>query len=280
MPSRRDCSYIRRIEYDADARVAISNLRRRSVAISAIGNFSMTHVQQLTVAIIDLAANNHHAPAGTQIDIATRTFNGLSLLEWCVRRLSESTMLDQTIITGLPSYLPQIQSSSLCGAKWMPSLANDPLHRAYEIAERTQATWLVLVTPSCPFLDPSLLDRLITSAWNRPEADYVGFMASKHPRFNLSRLGLVAEVCTQKALQQALERKLDSSVEIANIFRSHPNHFQMRLVPLPERLDRSDLRFALETAEDWEQAYSFVEAAGEDLTWQRLVQLAGPGANE
>ena len=236
----------------------------------------MVHIQLSTIAVIDLAANNHHAPAGTQIDIATRTFNGLSLLEWCVRRLSESTMLDQTVITGLPSYLPQIQSSSLCGAKWMPSLANDPLQRAYEIAERMQATWMVLVSPTCPFLDPSLLDRLIKSAWNRPDADYVGFMASKHPRYNLSRLGLVAEVCTRKALQQAMERKIDTSADIVNVFRSYPNVFQMRWVPLPEGLDRIDLRFALETADDWEQAYSYVEAAGDDLSWQRLVELAGP----
>ncbi len=236
----------------------------------------MALVPQSTIAVIDLAATNHHAPAGTQIDIASRTFNGLSLLEWCVRRLSESTMLDQTIITGLPSYYRQIQSASLCAAKWMPSLQNDPLHRAYEIAERTRATWLVLVAPTCPFLDPALLDRLIKSAWNRPEADYVGFMASKHPRYNLSRLGLVGEVCTRKALEQALERKLDTSVEIANVFRSHPNFFQMRLIPLPEGLDRSDLRFALETAADWEQAYSYIEAAGDDLSWQRLVELAGP----
>jgi len=235
----------------------------------------MGSVQQSTIAVVDLAATNHNSPAGTQIDIAMQAFNGLSLLEWCVRRLSESTVLDQTIVTGLPSYLPQIRSASLCDARWMPSLQNDPLHRAYEIAERMQAKWLVLVSPTCPFLDPSLLDRLIVSAWNRPEADYVGFMASKHPRYNLSRLGLVGEVCTRNALQQALEHKLDTSVEIANVFRTHPNLFQMRFVPLPEGLDRSDLRFALETADDWEQAYSFVEAAGDDLSWQRLVQLAG-----
>jgi spore coat polysaccharide biosynthesis protein SpsF (cytidylyltransferase family) len=236
----------------------------------------MTHIQHSTIAVIDLAANNLHAPAGTHIDIASRAFHGLSLLEWTVRRLSESTMIDQFVITGLPSYLPAIQSASLCGAKWMPSLQNDPLHRVYEVAERTQATWLVLVSPTCPFLDPALLDRLVKSAWNRPEADFVGFMASKHPRYDLSRLGLVSEICTRQALRQAIDRKLDTTVDIVNVFRSHPNLFQMRWVPLPEALDRSDLRFALETAEDWEQAYSYVEAAGDDLSWQRLVELVGP----
>ncbi len=46
----------------------------------------MPHSQQTTVALIDLAAINHHSPAGAQIDIAMRKFNGLSLLEWSIRR--------------------------------------------------------------------------------------------------------------------------------------------------------------------------------------------------
>lgn len=235
----------------------------------------MALVNPSTIAVIDLAAINNYSPAGTQIDFAMRAFNGLSLLEWCVRRLSESTMLDQTIITGLPSYYPQIQSASLCDAKWMPSLQNDPVSRIHEIGERVQAKWLVLVAPTCPFLDPSLLDRLIKSAWNRPEADYVGYISAKHPRFNLEQLGLVGEVCTRNAIERVLERKLDTSTEVSRVFRTHPNLFQMRWVPLPERLDRPDLRFALQTADDWEHANSYFEAVGDDLSWQRLVQLAG-----
>ncbi len=48
----------------------------------------------------------------------------------------------------------------------------------------------------------------------------------------------------------------------------------MRFIPLPEALDRSDLRFAMETREDWEHASSYLEAAGDDLSWQRLVELS------
>jgi spore coat polysaccharide biosynthesis protein SpsF len=234
----------------------------------------MSTDQKTTIAVIDLAAVNHHAPAGTQIDVAMRKFHGMSLLEWCARRLSESTTLDQIVITGFPSYLNELQSSSLCGAKWMPSLRSDPFGRIWEVAERTKACWMLLVNPTCPFLDPSLLDRLITSAWNRPEADYVGFMAAKHPRFNLANLGLVGEICTRRALQQVVERKLDAKTDVPHILRAHPNLFHMRFVPLPEALDRSDLRFALETREDWDHASSYLEAAGDDLSWQRLVELS------
>lgn len=234
----------------------------------------MTSSSQSTVALIDLAASQYHSPAGTQIDNAMRRFNGLTLLEWTVRRLTESTLVDQVIITGLPSYLPQIQETSLCGARWMPSLQNDSFTRAQEIAERTNARWVVLVSPTCPFIDPALLDRLVASAWNRPEADYVGFMAAHNPRMNLGKLGLVGEICASVALKKALDRKVDTTREIVNVFRSHPNLFMMQWIPLPEALDREGLRFALETAADMEQATSYVEAAGEDITWQRLVELS------
>ncbi len=234
----------------------------------------MSASSQSTIALIDLAAIQNQTPAGTQIDQAMRTFNGLTLLEWTVRRLSESTLVDQVVITGLPSYLPQIQDASLCGARWMPSLQNDSLARANEIAERTNAGWLVLVSPTCPFIDPALLDRLVVSAWNRPEADYVGYMAAHNPRMNLGKLGLVGEICAGRALKKAVDRKLDALPELVNVFRSHPNLFLMHWIPLPNALDREGLRFALETASDMEQATSYVEAGGVDISWQRLVELS------
>lgn len=231
-----------------------------------------------TVAVIDLASSSHLSPAATQIDLAVREFHGLSLLEWCARRLSETTTVDEIVITGLPSYVSEIKSSSLCNAKWMPSLQNDPFSRLHEIAQRTRAQWIVMVNPTCPFLDPSLLDRLITSAWQRPEADFVGFFAANHPRLDLSCLGLVGEVCTRQALDRAFDKKLSRGEEVSRLIRSHPNVFQMRLIPLPEPLDRSDLRFIVETHSDWESASGFYEAAGDDLTWQRLVELADSDA--
>jgi spore coat polysaccharide biosynthesis protein SpsF (cytidylyltransferase family) len=233
----------------------------------------MSVEQNKTVAIIDLAAVNYSSPAGTQIDVAMKSFHGLTLLEWCARRLSESTTLDQIVITGLPNYFNELQSSSLCGARWIPSLENDPVLRVLNAAERSGATWVVLANPTCPFLDPSLLDRLITSAWNRPEADYVGFIAPKHPRWNLAKLGLVGEICTRRAMEQMKSKKLRHDIDIAQIIRSHPNIFQMRLIPLPEALDRADLHFAMDNSTDWERAQHLIEATGDDLTWQRLVEL-------
>ena len=46
------------------------------------------------------------------------------------------------------------------------------------------------------------------------------------------------------------------------------------LIPLPEALNHNSLRFEMKTEADWDRAHSFLEAAGDDLSWQRLAQLA------
>jgi spore coat polysaccharide biosynthesis protein SpsF len=231
--------------------------------------------QRTTVAVIDLCARQRGSSPGTAFDLATRQFHGLSLLERCARRLSDTTTVDQIVITGLPSHRSQLESASLCGAKWIPSKFDEPFQRLQDIAEKTKAGWLVLVSPTFPFLDPTLLDRLVTSAWASPEADYVGFMAAKHPRFDLAKLGLVAEVCTRRSLSVIASKKLQlPGVDVPHLLRAHPNVFHMRFVPLPEALDRTDLHFTFETAEDWENASSYLEAGGEEISWQRLVELS------
>jgi len=229
---------------------------------------------QLTIAIIDLSASYIASPAATKLDIAMRRFNGMTLLEWCVRRLSESTMLDNTIVTGLPSYQPQVQATGLCAARWMPSLESDSISRISQIADRTNATWIAIVSPNCPFFDAALLDRLVASAWIRPEADYITYTSSKDRLVDWNRFGLSCEVIHKRMLTIAKENKLDIERGLSGTIKSYPNLFQSRFVPLPEQLDQDNLHFALETSQDWEQAYNFLEAAGDDNSWQRLIEIA------
>jgi hypothetical protein len=34
------------------------------------------------------------------------------------------------------------------------------------------------------------------------------------------------------------------------------------------------LRFEMQTEEDWDRVHNYLEAAGDDLSWQRLAQVA------
>ncbi len=227
-----------------------------------------------TVALIDLGAHGKLADKHA----AFRVFEGLSLLEWTIRRLQESTLVDMVVITGAPNLEKRVTACSLSGARWIPSAASSMLLRTCEIAERTNAQWLVFVAPTCPFTDPVLLDKLITTAWSNPESDYVGFIAPNSPKMSLARLGLVGELCSRTAIDQIRQdRLLDDQGEAAKLVRVHANPGQVRLIPLPPALEKADIQLDLAQIPDWEHAHACMEAAGEDLSWQRLASLVSSG---
>jgi len=229
---------------------------------------------QSTIAIIDLSASHITSPVATQLDIAMRRFAGMTLLEWCVRRLSESTLLDNTIVTGLPSYQPQVQATGLCAARWMPSLESESISRIAQIVDRTNATWVAIISPNSPFFDAALLDRLLASAWSHPEADYITYVSSKNRVVDWNRFGLSCEVIHKRIFETTKQSKLDVQRGLSGLIKSYPNLFQSKLIPLPEQLDQDNLHFALETSQDWEQAYNYLEAVGDDSSWQRLVEVS------
>lgn len=228
-----------------------------------------------TVALIDLAVSNDKQNKTTRIDSALRRLDGLTLLEWCIRRLSESALIETIVVTGHPQYREMISHTGLCNARWMPSALSTPSQRAFEVMERLTADWLVFASPLCPFTDPALIDRLVTRGWANPTTDFVGFVSLNHPNFSLQALGLVGEMCSAKALvKMERENLLTEPCDVPDIIRRNASLFQTKLIPLPEELTHHSLRFQMETEEDWDRAQHFLEAAGEDLSWQRLAQVA------
>jgi spore coat polysaccharide biosynthesis protein SpsF (cytidylyltransferase family) len=57
----------------------------------------------------------------------------------------------------------------------------------------------------------------------------------------------------------------------------------LRFIPVPARLDRSDVRLTVDLEEDWELAQIILEALGpEGLDWHRIASLLDqqPGLRE
>ncbi len=228
-----------------------------------------------TVALIDLAVTNGKEQRTTRVESALRRLDGLTLLEWCIRRLSESTLIETIVVTGPPQFRELICQTGLCNARWMPSALSTPAQRAKELSDRLSADWIVFSSPLCPFMDPMLLDRLISRGWANPTTDFVGFVSPNRPAFSLQSLGLVGEMCSAGAIAKMdCENLLSELCDVPDIVRRNPALFQSKLIPLPEVLNHNSLRFEMKTEADWDRAHSFLEAAGDDLSWQRLAQLA------
>ena len=91
-----------------------------------------TNLKQ-TVALIDLAVVSDKEKRTPRVEAALRRLDGLTLLEWCIRRLSEATLIDTIVVTGPPSYRELISQTGLCNARWMPSALDTPVRRAKEL---------------------------------------------------------------------------------------------------------------------------------------------------
>ena len=61
---------------------------------------------------------------------------------------------------------------------------------------------------------------------------------------------------------------------VTQFLYSHPDVFQLRLLPSPAELDRHDLRLRIRCEEDWDHAAAIFEALGPDsLEWQCIASL-------
>ncbi len=222
-----------------------------------------------SVAVIDLGTEpNCDHPA-------LRLIGRQTLLEWTIQRLVESSLLDTICVTGSPHFSNAIDSLTIQQAKWMPSTAGTPLARCIEVAKAAQANWIVLVQDNCPFVDPILVDRLVAAAWATPTCDIISFVSPSRPASSLHGLGLVAEVCRRRALRR-LAGRVDSKDDrkVTQLIHSMPELFHARYLPLPAALDREDLRWALETEDDWEKAHMLLDSQSESIDYRELADLA------
>jgi spore coat polysaccharide biosynthesis protein SpsF len=127
-----------------------------------------------------------------------------------------------------------------------------------------------------PFVDPELIDRLVTRARHHPGCDYIGYSSRSGKPAIQSALGMFGEYFQIRALLVA-DREAHLPEDRANVTRylySRPDKFLVRMIPVPDELDRDDLRLRIESADDWEHVQQIVDALGDEhLDWQRIAGL-------
>lgn len=214
-----------------------------------------------------------------------RRLGGKPLIEWVVRRANDSQRLDGVIVAAsdtpadrelaalVPSDVPVYYGS-----------APDELRRFRDAALEYGAEQVVRISAGNPFIDPALIDQLVTIA-SSETLDYVGYCSRCGRPAVESPLGVFAEWMTIRALRRA-ERHASDRQDRRNATRyiyNHPEEFRVLLIPVPTPLDRDDLRLRVDSHEDWEHAQEILEALGpERLDWQGIAGLLHhqPGMRE
>ena len=206
-----------------------------------------------------------------------RRLGGRPLLEWVIRRVTDCTRLDGVIVVAcdaaehrfvadlVPMDVPVFFGSQ-----------TDPLDRFVRALEQYPARSVVRVQGDNPFVDPSLIDRLVRTAEEHSESDYVTYLSADGRPAILSPVGVYAEWFRTSALRSAARaaRHPADREHVTRYIYSHPEKFQLRLIPAPQEIDREDVRLTLDGDEDWEHTLAIYDALGpEGLDWQRIALL-------
>ena len=214
---------------------------------------------------------------------ANRGFQGKTLLEWVVRRVTDCQWLDGVIVVA-----PAADESAAI-ADFVPpdvplyrSERQDALGQLADALTSYRAQSVVRVGIEQPFADPELIDRLVTRGRQHANCDYIGYCSRTGKPAIQSSLGMFGEYFQTRALLLA-DREASHVEDRASVTRylySRPDKFLVRMIPVPVQLDRDDLRLRIESADDWEHAQQIVDALGDEhLDWQRIAELLAQQPN-
>ncbi len=206
-----------------------------------------------------------------------RKLGGKSLLEWVVRRVTDCQRLDGVVVLlcgphrgdGIRQLVPP-------DVTVFAPAGRDPLARFAAALDDFDARAVVRVCADHPFVDPVLIDRLVSTADAHPNCDYISYCRGDGRPAILTQVGLLAEWCSVEALRRANHeaRRAADRKHVTGYLYGHPELFNVRLIPLPPELDREDLRLKVDFEEDWEHAQVIYEALGpHEWDWQRIADL-------
>lgn len=226
-----------------------------------------------TLGIVEVGSNL----AGTaSFELASRRLGGKPLVEWVVRRVTESLLLDRVIVVTDPALEHTVRAITPCDISVFVSRQPDMLGHIAAAAREHNAHQVVRVGLDNPFVDPALIDRLVCTANTHPGCEYIGYYSHDGRPAAQSRLGIVAEWARADAIfkAEALATSQADRELVTRYLYSHPELFQLRLIPVPPRLDRKDVRLLIGVEEDWENAQMILDALGPDhLAWQEIAGL-------
>lgn len=236
-----------------------------AIAVLDVGDFSSTGTPQL----------------GARF--ASRKLNGQTLIRRMSMRLSECELVERTFIVGagLP---PKILNSGAPDVHSIDLPASHVSERLCEAADASDAEWVVYVPANRPFIDPTLIDQMLARAFRTENCDYFGYRIGNGNPLAMDKLGLSGEACHADTLRR-LRRNVDRLVHhqvgsLAAWLMNAPGGYHLKFIPVPEKLNRADLRFAIECEADWDDAEVLCDTMQRaDSQWQELTQLVLPNAS-
>lgn len=196
---------------------------------------------------------------------------GETVLARVVSRVRRATLVNEIVVATTDSVADDaiIRECRRLDVASFRGSENDVLDRYYQAARLCAAHTLVRITSDCPLIDAQLVDETIR-LFQQQRGDYASDTCPRtYPR------GLDVEVFTMTALEQAWcdAREPYQREHVTPYFYEHPELF--RLVSQRGRIDYSQYRWTLDTAEDLELLRAIYARFGnkDDFSWSEALQV-------
>jgi spore coat polysaccharide biosynthesis protein SpsF len=219
-----------------------------------------------TVAIVQARTASTRLPAKVLMPLL-----GEPMLTRVMRRVARARVLDGVVIATTVSASDDVIARLAEDAGWSVERGSetDLLDRYVMAARAHGADVVVRVTSDCPLIDPEVIDRTVR-AFRTGDVDY----ASNTLEPATYPLGLAVEVVAYEALERAWREDRDPAWRehaTPYIYR-HPELF--RLLRVPAEDDHADLRWSVDTPEDYALVERIYDALGrDDFTWREALAV-------
>jgi spore coat polysaccharide biosynthesis protein SpsF (cytidylyltransferase family) len=197
------------------------------------------------------------------------------MIDWVLTRLAGSSLLDCIVVatTELPEDDELASHVSGLGYEVVRGPELDVLERFGRVLDSHQGgREIARVTADCPFVDPEVVDAVITLRRDGGLDFASNRLPPPEPR--TYPVGLDVEVCTREALLRARgEATLEHQREHVMPYLYESTGFSTGVLQLEH--DLSNIRWTVDTANDLEAANIIAaRMSSTDLSWKRILEIA------
>ena len=173
---------------------------------------------------------------------------GKPMLWHIIQRLKRCNNVDQ-IIVATTQEKKDNAVAKLCGMEKIGCYrgsSNDVLFRVLQAAKQFKADLIIEVCGDCPLIDPKIVDEAI-DFYLKHTFDFVGMIK---PR--TFPIGLEANIYVTKVLERVAKLTSDPLYRehVSNFIYEHSEMFSLGNITAPNELQRTDIRFTVDTEED------------------------------
>jgi spore coat polysaccharide biosynthesis protein SpsF len=185
-----------------------------------------------------------------------RRLEGKSVLEWVVRQMTDSELLDGVVVVADEGHSGDlVRRLSPCDVPVYSTKAQDTATSVQDTLEHFSAEACVLIGADWPFLDSELIDRLVRTARKTENCDYATYQFMNEV-FSAGRpYGLFPEWYRSSSIRKLASKSTDPIHRQlpGTFFLDNRDTYKVAMVQIPAGLDKvEDMRFTFADEGDWD----------------------------